>query len=171
MDTFEADLSKAMSVAKRAATHILRNYPNDVDDVLQNAQIKAWRFRENFRGQAQFRTYFCRIVINEALMHIRKEVARTHNSLEEPLELDGEKIVVEPPTEAPTPERLAYASEIWETITTAISKMPSARKQEAKLFVLGDIASSVAARKARRFKVRHDLKKVLLERGICAAFI
>lgn len=40
---------------------------SDADDVLQNAFIKAWRYIEQFRGDASLKTWLYRIATNEAI--------------------------------------------------------------------------------------------------------
>jgi RNA polymerase sigma factor (sigma-70 family) len=170
MPPFETILVEAQRAARGTAMKVLRSrHPDDVEDVLQNAAIKAWRFRENFRGDAQFKTYFCRIVINEALMHLRHENCRAHESLDERLTVEDNEMMVEPAAEQPTPEQMAYAAEINAAMKHAISQMPPLVREEGLLFLNGDTGSSENARKARRFRARLTFKKVLRERGIYAA--
>lgn len=49
---------------------------NAVEDVAQNAYIKAWLGLKEFRGQSSFSTWLYRIAVNEALTHIRRETRR-----------------------------------------------------------------------------------------------
>lgn len=170
MEQFETELTNAMRAMRGHAARILRHHPADVDDVMQNAAIKAWRFRESFRGEAHFNTYFFRIVVNEALMHLRKESATPQAGHTELLDVEDEEKARELEAKVATPERAAYAAEIREAIARAVAQMPTLRRQEAKLFLLGDCASREGARKARRFRARQDLKRALTERGICATF-
>ncbi|MBQ0072589.1 MAG: RNA polymerase sigma factor [Prevotella sp.] len=54
------------------ARHIVGVH-EDADDVLQNAFIKIWNKLDEFRGDSKLSTWLHRIVVNEALDHIRRE--------------------------------------------------------------------------------------------------
>lgn len=43
--------------------------PDDVDDILQELFIRAWRGLPRFRGDAQFSTWIYRIAVNTAIKH------------------------------------------------------------------------------------------------------
>lgn len=55
----------------RAARAILRD-DTSAEDVLQEAYLDAYRRVETFRGQSSVATWLTKIVINRALMHLRK---------------------------------------------------------------------------------------------------
>ena len=59
----------------RTARAILRD-DADAEDVLQEAYIDAYRHAAGFRGEAQVVTWLTRIVVNAALMRLRRQ--RTH---------------------------------------------------------------------------------------------
>lgn len=63
--------AEARSYCRETVRKILRKYPYDVDDVIQNASIKAFVNLSKFRADAQFNTWFFGIAVNEALMHLR----------------------------------------------------------------------------------------------------
>lgn len=46
--------------------------PEDAEDAMQNAWLKAFENLGAFRGTARFSTWLCRIMINECLMALRK---------------------------------------------------------------------------------------------------
>lgn len=54
------------------ARHIVGTH-QDADDVVQNAFIKVWQKLDEFRGDAKLNTWLHRIVVNEALDHLRRE--------------------------------------------------------------------------------------------------
>jgi len=60
----------------RAASKITRNH-EDAEDACQKGLMKAFAHLRTFRGNAQFSTWLTRIVINEALMSIRKRQSET----------------------------------------------------------------------------------------------
>jgi len=55
----------------RVARAILKD-DTDAEDVLQEAYLDAYRSVETFRGQASVSTWLTKLVINRALMHLRK---------------------------------------------------------------------------------------------------
>jgi RNA polymerase sigma-70 factor (ECF subfamily) len=73
-----------------------------VDDVLQDAYLKAHRSIGQFRGDAQFQTWLHRIVVNAGVDHLRRLSTRREVSLDHQPELalpceddrvsDGERV-------------------------------------------------------------------------------
>jgi RNA polymerase sigma-70 factor (ECF subfamily) len=67
--------------------------------VLQDAMLKAWHCAAQYRGDAPFWAWLRRLVVNEALMRLRRDKAAG-----QPLELPGEDFlpddVAPPPTAA-----------------------------------------------------------------------
>lgn len=49
-----------------------RGSGHDLDDVLQDVLLKAWRARASFRGDAQLSTWLARIAITTAQSHARR---------------------------------------------------------------------------------------------------
>jgi|ERR1700733_186067 len=54
-----------------AASRILRNH-DDAEEVVQESFLKAYRHIHKFDGRSQFSAWITRIVINTALMSLRK---------------------------------------------------------------------------------------------------
>lgn len=50
--------------------------PTEMDDILQDAYVKAWRGLTNFRGDAAFSSWLYRIVHTTALDHLRSAKRR-----------------------------------------------------------------------------------------------
>lgn len=74
---FESLLSKAIAYARGKMWLMLRRYGEEVvSDVLQEAALKAWRYRRQFEGRSAFNSWFTKIAINEALMHMRRSKIR-----------------------------------------------------------------------------------------------
>src|SRR5262250_1432201 len=55
----------------RAARKVLGN-PYDAEDALQDGLLAAFRNLSGFRGRSQFSTWLTRIVVNAALMRLRR---------------------------------------------------------------------------------------------------
>ena len=43
----------------------------EAEDITQDAMLRAWEHRRQFRGDSKFSTWFMRIVVNSALMRLR----------------------------------------------------------------------------------------------------
>jgi RNA polymerase sigma-70 factor (ECF subfamily) len=56
----------------------------DVEDVVQEAWMKAYAHLKTFDGRAKFSTWLTRIVINSAIMNLRRKRAHPETSLELP---------------------------------------------------------------------------------------
>jgi RNA polymerase sigma-70 factor (ECF subfamily) len=69
---FEALMRRYNSRLFRVARAILKD-DSDAEDALQDAYLQAYRRIGEFRGEAQLGTWLTRIVVNQALMQLRKQ--------------------------------------------------------------------------------------------------
>jgi RNA polymerase sigma-70 factor (ECF subfamily) len=69
---FEALMRRYNGKLFRVARAILKD-DAEAEDALQDAYLQAYRRIGEFRGDAQLRTWLTRIVINQALMRLRKQ--------------------------------------------------------------------------------------------------
>ncbi len=76
----------------RLALNITGN-PEDAEDVLQDALLKAYTNLGGFRGESRFYTWLVRIAANEALMKLRKRSSEKQVSLDEPVETDEKSLM------------------------------------------------------------------------------
>jgi RNA polymerase sigma-70 factor, ECF subfamily len=76
-ELWERHSNRAFTMAYR----ITRNR-DDAEDVIQEAWMKAYVHLKQFDGRAQFSTWFTRIVINSALMTLRRKRAHPETSTE-----------------------------------------------------------------------------------------
>ena len=71
----DRDLEKAFVTARSSIEKVIlaitRNI-DAVDDVSQNAYLKAWRAKEQFKGDSSLKTWLCTIARNEALIYLKK---------------------------------------------------------------------------------------------------
>lgn len=72
---FEALMRRYNGKLFRVARAILRD-DSDAEDVLQDAYLEAYRHIGDFRGESALGTWLTRIVVNQALMRVRKERRR-----------------------------------------------------------------------------------------------
>jgi RNA polymerase sigma-70 factor (ECF subfamily) len=106
---------QAFSVAYRITGSV-----EDAQDAVQEAFVRAFRSREDFRGEAAVTTWFHRVVVNAALDVMRKR--------------KGLPIVVEElPDRAgdsdPRPEESARRAEIRERIRQAVHRLPERQRE------------------------------------------
>lgn len=72
---FEAIMRRHNRLLFRTARSILKN-DADAEDILQQAYLRAWRALNDFRADARLSTWLVRIVVNEALGHLRRRHAQ-----------------------------------------------------------------------------------------------
>lgn len=75
------------------ALRITRNH-EDAEDSCQEALMKAYCNMRVFQGKSRFYTWLVRIVMNEALMKLRKRRSARQVPLEEILQLDANTVVL-----------------------------------------------------------------------------
>ena len=69
---FRAIMQRNNQRLYRVARSVLGD-DRDVEDVLQEAYVRAFAGLADFRGEASLSTWLTRIVLNEALGHVRKQ--------------------------------------------------------------------------------------------------
>jgi RNA polymerase sigma-70 factor (ECF subfamily) len=137
-------------------------------DAVQSAYLSAFRNFQSFRGDASFKTWITRIVLNQCLMRLR--LPRLHRTT---LRLDLLGRDGAPPTlgvDSRTPEDLALRAEIESAVAGALSKLPKALSDVfTRCSVSGlsirDTAEAlgltVQATKTRLFRARSQLRQEL----------
>ncbi|MBJ7264298.1 MAG: RNA polymerase sigma factor RpoE [Burkholderiaceae bacterium] len=107
----------------RLLSRMIRD-PHEVEDVAQEAFIKAYRALPQFRGDSAFYTWLYRIAINTARNWLAARGRRpsTPNALETE---DGETFnETDNLTDNSTPESMVASREIAETVNAAIQALP-----------------------------------------------
>ena len=70
-DDFRYFIQKYKDLAFSVAVSVVKN-EYDAEEVVQEAFIKAFKNLKSFRGKSEFKTWFYRIVINEAFKRVQK---------------------------------------------------------------------------------------------------
>ncbi len=99
------------------------NNPDDVQDITQEAFIKAYRALPTFRGDSAFYTWLYRIAINTAKNHLVAQSRRPTQGLvdnQEAEQYDSADLL----RENATPERLLHKEQVQEVITKAFEELP-----------------------------------------------
>lgn len=111
-------------VARLVAT--LVSDPAEVEDVTQDAFIKAYRSLPNFRGEAAFYTWLYRVAINCGKNHLVRQARRGGRNK---MELDPDAVsagsVEEKLRDNETPERILLSKQIGETVDKALDGLPT----------------------------------------------
>jgi RNA polymerase sigma factor (sigma-70 family) len=148
---FEDEIKTAIEIARPKVRNILSGFPNDVEDVLQNASLQAWRKLYKFEGKSRFSTWFYKIAENQALMFLRKQKTRLLLPIEEIQNIQKFEF---------NPEKLAFRKEIKQKAVNLILKLAPKQRKEVLLWTIGESIGSEnrGSRKANRFRGIHNLK-------------
>jgi RNA polymerase sigma-70 factor (ECF subfamily) len=166
---FEELVSRYEKKIYRLGLNLTGN-PEDAEDVLQEAFLKAFAHLAEFREDARFYTWLVRIAINEGLMKLRKRRSDKAVPIEDAVGEEGEIIPREFTDWKPNPEQL-YAQGEMETIlqNAAQGLSPGFRA----VFLLRDVEGlstqetaqllnlTEGAVKARLFRARLQLREGL----------
>jgi RNA polymerase sigma-70 factor (ECF subfamily) len=107
-----------------AAVSILNN-PEDAEEVVQEAVLKALSHLAGFRGEAKFRTWLIQITINEARLKLRKDRRHLYESIDEPrTSEDGEYFPKDFADWREVPSEALQRKELREALKHAIASLP-----------------------------------------------
>lgn len=120
---FELLVSKYQRKLSRLLSRFIRD-PAEVEDVAQEAFIKAYRALPAFRGDSAFYTWLYRIGINTAKNYLvamgrRAPTSTGHDTEEAEGFEDGEQL-----RDINTPESMMMSKEIGETVNAAMDALP-----------------------------------------------
>jgi len=150
----------------RVAQSILRNQ-SDSEDAVQAAYGRAFRYLHTFRAEARFSTWITSIVVNQSLMHLRRQRRATLLSLDEPTHEQAARYLT---SRDPTPEENAARREISAAIARALARLPNGLRMPYTLHavsglsvaeVADELGLSVSATKSRIFRARCSLESRL----------
>lgn len=116
-------VSKYQRKLGRLLSRLIRD-PAEVEDVAQEAFIKAYRALPSFRGESAFYTWLYRIGINTAKNYLvsqgRRAPTTTEFDSEEAETFDeGDQL-----RDINTPERMLQSKQIGETVNSAMESLP-----------------------------------------------
>jgi RNA polymerase sigma-70 factor, ECF subfamily len=106
---------------------------SDVEDVLQEAYLKAYGHLDQFEGRSSFATWLTKIAVYEAMARARK--GRRFQPLEVTMG-DDESPVVELRSTLPDPEQNASQHELKRLIEEAVDHLPDSFRE---VFVMREI--------------------------------
>ena len=147
------------------AYSILRNR-EDAEDAVQDAVLSAFVHLRNFEGRSAFTTWFTRIVLNAALMTLRKRTNSRISSLPEPsveYEMSWTERI---PAPQPDPEVVYAEEETLQLIDVVLRKMSPVLRQAFTMTYYDEMSSreacallgvSTGTFKSRVFRARRHL--------------
>jgi len=129
---FELLVEKYQRKLARLLSRLVRD-PGEVEDVTQEAFVKAYRALPSFRGDSAFYTWLYRIGINTAKNYLVAMGRRAPTSNEVDAEeaeghADGEQL-----RDINTPESLLLTKEIGNTVNAAIESLPEELRSAIQL--------------------------------------
>jgi RNA polymerase sigma-70 factor (ECF subfamily) len=129
---FELLVEKYQRKLARLLSRLIRD-PGEVEDVTQEAFIKAYRALPSFRGDSAFYTWLYRIGINTAKNYLvamgRRAPTSTDVEAEEAEGLDGGELL----RDINSPESLLLTKEIGNTVNAAIEALPEELRSAIQL--------------------------------------
>ena len=163
LNVFPADASLRRYV-HAVARRLVRD-PDDAEDVTQEALLLAYRYRDSFRGDSQYRTWLYRIATTAALSHLRRSRRRM-------VYLGTPKTMPELADPAPLPDARLAEAEQHEIVHAALAALaPTYREVLVARFdgTESEIAErlhiSVANVKIRTHRARKQLRAILADRA------
>ena len=129
---FELLVEKYQRKLARLLSRLIRD-PGEVEDVTQEAFIKAYRALPSFRGDSAFYTWLYRIGINTAKNYLvamgRRAPTSTEMEAEEAEGHEGGELL----RDINTPESLLLTKEIGQTVNLAIEALPEELRSAIQL--------------------------------------
>ncbi len=137
-ENFDALVEQYSAKAYNISLRMLRN-PQDAEDAVQEAFLSAYRALPNFKGQSKLSTWFYRIVVNAALLKIRKDKTRGNY-----LSDTGYEDQVVPNWEN-DPEKAAINGELRDAIEAGLEQLPPTLRAAVVLRMLQGFSNPEAA--------------------------
>jgi RNA polymerase sigma-70 factor (ECF subfamily) len=150
---FSVLMDRHVTAVRRCVMSMVRN-TSDVDDLVQDAFLKAWTHLCTFRFEASFRSWITRIAMNESLGLYRRQ--RCRPSFSAPGNLEAFASQCESPHEA------LVRSETRLTLHIAIARLPTKYRE---ILTLCDLEQLSAQETAGRLKLSIPLVKTRLFRA------
>ena len=142
----------------RVARAILRN-DSEVEDVMQDAYVRAYEHLGQFAGRAKFSTWLTRIAVHEALMRRRR--GNRYQELQPMSEREKDPMEAFP-SMALNPEQQASTSQIRGLLEEAVEQLPDAYRA---VFILRDVEEINTIETAAVLNLTEENVKVRLHRA------
>src|SRR5262245_6378547 len=168
-DAFEILCKQCATMAFSIARRITRTR-EDAEDVVQESFQSAFVNLKKFNGGCKFSTWLTRIVMNAALMRLRKDRVRRELPLEEPSEYPPYFSPHDVEDQGPTPEQLYVQKERHRMLVEAVNALDPGLRRAMELRELEERSTSetagmlgvpIGTLKAQLFRGRRKLRQLL----------
>jgi RNA polymerase sigma-70 factor (ECF subfamily) len=119
---YERLVAKYREALRRHVGRLVRD-PGEVDDLVQEAFIKAFSSLPSYSADYAFSTWLYKIATNHAIDHLRRKKLPTY-SLDKPLQTKDGELQVELPDTTYRPDRHIVADQRNALIAEAIAQLP-----------------------------------------------
>jgi RNA polymerase sigma-70 factor (ECF subfamily) len=131
-------LEEGYAPSFRTACLILGN-PADAEEAVQEAFLRAWRFRDSLTAVPSIRPWLYRVVVNSCYSKLRTEIPhRDRRAPEEPL--------ARLPATGTGPEAGAEHGEVADTVMAALARLPISLRVPVVLRYYADLSERDIAR-------------------------
>jgi RNA polymerase sigma-70 factor (ECF subfamily) len=152
--------------------------PQEAEDIVQETFIKAFNALSTFNEEFAFSTWLFKIATNHCIDTLRKKKLRTF-SLDSPIRTKEGDVSRDYADESYSPERSTISSEHTHIILEAVDDLPekyrtviNMRHREDRSYeeISELLKIPIGTVKARIFRARELLKKILKERGFVHSY-
>ena len=155
-DLFEVLMRRYNQKLFRAARSVFPKDPNEAEDVVQDAWVRAFSHLDQFEGRSSLSTWLIRIALHEAWSRAKRR--RRVATLDE----GGKENAMENPTPAPDPEADASTLEMRAILEGAVAALPESYRT---VFILRSIEDLSTAETAECLDLTPDVVKTRLHRA------
>jgi RNA polymerase sigma-70 factor, ECF subfamily len=115
------------------ARRVLGN-SDDAEDALQDGLLSAFRNLSGFKGRSQFSTWLTRIVVNAALMRLRRiRPEEMTSSIDQKVDPEDQPLANRIPDPGPNPEERFARQERFQILVKKLQNLPTAYRQAVRL--------------------------------------
>ena len=172
-DLFEVLMRRHNQKLYRAARSVFPRDPNEAEDIVQDAWVRAFTHLEQFEGRASLSTWLVRITLHEAWARSRRR-RRTEPLNDDP---DGKDTSMPSRIPPPDPEKDAAGLEMRAILEAAVDALPETYRTVFMLRSVEDMSTEETAEsldlttdavKTRLHRARALLRKELSNRAVAA---
>ena len=156
-ELFELLLRRYNQRIYRSVRAILRN-GDDVEDVMQQAYVNAYRHLHQFEGRSSFATWMTKIAMREAAARNKKNVSLLH-LVREP---EGESAMNDIREPSPDPEARAVALDLMQHVEAEVAALPEAYRS---VLLLREVEGLSTEETAECLEVTAEVVKTRLHRA------
>jgi RNA polymerase sigma factor (sigma-70 family) len=172
----EEIITRIMSGEKNAYELIMRKYnqrlfrivrsyiadEDEIEDVIQEAYIKAYEQLRRFEKRASFSTWLIRIVINEALARVKRRKRFTSLNDQRPEESANDRDLPEEGRTNETPIGTLMNTELKAILEKAVDRLP---EKYRSVFMMREVEGMSVAETSKSLSITETNVKVRLNRA------